>query len=73
MRLDIIKCDLCGAVVDNATKHWSNKTAGGEITITPDGINGGIKYSDLCAECRGAIYEALLRVIQKRKDQGGKR
>lgn len=64
MKLDGIKCDCCGRVIDNiAALHWESKPSVFRLTFPRDGINGRDWNMDVCQKCRHVLFDAITDAI----------
>ena len=71
MKLDGIKCDCCGRVIDNiAALHWESRPSVFRLNFPRDGINGGDWNMDVCQRCRHDLFDAIQSAINGLRKSG---
>jgi len=71
MKLDGIKCDCCGRVIDNiAALHWESRPSVFTLKFPRDGINGGDWSMDVCQKCRHVLFDAIRLTIDGLRKTG---
>ena len=71
MKIDGIKCDCCGRVVDNiAALHWETRPSVFALRFPRDGVNGGNWNLDVCEKCRHVLFDAIRATIDELRNTG---
>ena len=64
MKLDGVVCDTCLTQIANArVLDWDQKPSVFTLDFPRDGVNGGHWNMDVCAECRGKLYDAITHAV----------
>lgn len=70
MKIQIIKCDVCGREQDTSHDiYWASRVAHCTWKVPPDGINGGRFEGDLCQDCRSIIQDSISKAVKALKDE----
>lgn len=64
MKINGITCDCCGQTfIGNPNVNWEQFPSVFKLTFPRDGVNGGVWNMDICATCRGVLFDAISNTI----------
>ena len=70
MKIQIIRCDVCGREQNTSQDiYWASRVATCAWKVPPDGINGGAFNGDLCQDCRSIISDSIDKAVKALKDE----
>lgn len=72
MKIEFMKCDLCGKEIDNNKAYWAERIVSIKLSCPSDGINGDSLEADLCRNCRERIDKGIRTVAENIKQKSGK-